>query len=289
MKTRAARSAVESRGAAGLEAGRRRRAKAVNAPTPGNAVERRSAAALWAGVSRRASGAGPVRTRAARAKMTIGGSAPAVGPGQSEQRLGPDHDSESQDAKRRRRGGRGGGSCDHRPSHSSRRGHPIRRHSSHSVAAPIPAGTLPAVVVPAIVLVIEGIGLGSLDRRPTFPSKQPLSRPFADAGLGAARHERKEERQQQGGGRRLLSVRARPSACRPTPVRPLVASRRRLPATRSRFSDRIRSCRTGAETRPPVAPRARPFPRSRRSCWRVSRSDGSRRFARSAFHARSRS
>jgi hypothetical protein len=76
MKARAARSAVESRGPAGLEAGRRRRAKAVNAPTAGNAVERRNTAALRAGVSRRASGAGPAPTRAARAKMTIGGSAP---------------------------------------------------------------------------------------------------------------------------------------------------------------------------------------------------------------------
>jgi hypothetical protein len=67
------------------------------------------------------------------------------------------------------------------------------------IAAPIPAGAIPAVVIPTIVFVIEGKVLDFFDGR-ALPSTNRLSRPVADASLGAARCERKEEREQQRGG-----------------------------------------------------------------------------------------
>jgi hypothetical protein len=68
------------------------------------------------------------------------------------------------------------------------------------ITAPIPAGAIPAVVIPTIVLVIEGKVLDLFDRRRALPCAKRLSRPVADASFGAAPHERKEEREQQGGG-----------------------------------------------------------------------------------------
>jgi hypothetical protein len=67
------------------------------------------------------------------------------------------------------------------------------------IAAPIPAGAIPAVVIPTIVFVIEGKVLDFFEGR-ALPSTNRLSSPVADASLGAARCERKEEREQQGGG-----------------------------------------------------------------------------------------
>ena len=68
------------------------------------------------------------------------------------------------------------------------------------IAAPIPAGAMPAIVIPTIILVIEGKVLDLFDRRPALPRPKRLSRPGADASLGAAPHERKEDREHEGGG-----------------------------------------------------------------------------------------
>jgi hypothetical protein len=70
------------------------------------------------------------------------------------------------------------------------------------ITAPIPAGTIPAVVIPTIVFVIEGKVLDFFDRRRALPRAKRLSRPVADAGLGAARQERKEERERQDDARK---------------------------------------------------------------------------------------
>jgi hypothetical protein len=70
------------------------------------------------------------------------------------------------------------------------------------ITAPISARTMPAVVIPTIVFVIEGKVLDLLDRRPALPRTKRFSRPIAHAGLGAARQERKEERERHGGARK---------------------------------------------------------------------------------------
>jgi hypothetical protein len=69
------------------------------------------------------------------------------------------------------------------------------------ITAPIPAGAIPAVVIPTIVLVIEGKVLDFFDRG-ALPRTNRLPGSIADASLRAAGQERKEEREQQGGVRK---------------------------------------------------------------------------------------
>ena len=64
------------------------------------------------------------------------------------------------------------------------------------ITAPIPAGAMPALIVPTIVLVIEGIVLSSFDCRPASPPMNRVSGALADAGFRAAREGRKDERQE---------------------------------------------------------------------------------------------
>ena len=54
------------------------------------------------------------------------------------------------------------------------------------ITAPIPAGTMPAVVIPTVVFVIEGKVLGLFDRRRALAPINRLADPIADASVGAA-------------------------------------------------------------------------------------------------------
>src|SRR5271168_1373499 len=70
------------------------------------------------------------------------------------------------------------------------------------ITAPIPAGAIPAIVIPTIVFVIERKVLDFFAWRPALPRVKCLSPPIAHAGFGAARQEGKEDRERQGGAQK---------------------------------------------------------------------------------------
>ena len=96
------------------------------------------------------------------------------------------------------------------------------------ITAPIPTGAMPAVVIPTIVLVIEGKVLDPFDRLPALPRAKRPSRPLGDTGLGAARQGRKEEPEQKGDARKQANH-CSPFSGEDLAQRPVLRQKRRAP------------------------------------------------------------